>query len=328
LVQFVWLIPSLAMGLYFGLANGMWQFALMAGLSALVVLGVRFRRRSSETFTMQIRARGVYVNGRRVPYQIRFWPKPWREEFARQFANLLAALPQPLLKTKFDPLSFVAGFGCELNLANDGPHLFLVGPTGAGKSKFLELLLSTLSGDPELLLADFKGGASLSRFGRCVTDLSSPAEREEFWVGLGELLHDREAYLALHGVSRASETSLRSVVVVVDELAHALREDRLAHSALSAVAARGRSLGVHLICASQSVSGVPRELLVNLNLRVVLAGTDEVDALQLGAKSRPARVADLGVGQIVGGPEFRFPFRQVPLQESLPASREQRLPAN
>jgi energy-coupling factor transporter ATP-binding protein EcfA2 len=327
LVQLVWLIPSLAMGLYFGLANGMWQFALMAGLSALIVLGLKFRRRTDDNFTLEIRTRGVFVNGRRVSYQIRFWPKSWREEFARQFANLLAELPQPLVKTRFEPLSFVAGFGCELNLANDGPHLFLVGPTGAGKSKFLELLLSTLSGEPELRLADFKGGASLSRFGNCVTDLSMPAEREDFWRGLGELLHGRESYLALHGVSRASDTSLNSVVVVVDELAHALREDRSALAALSAVAARGRSLGVHLICASQSVSGVPRELLVNLNLRVVLAGTDEVDALQLGAKGRPVRVNGLGVGQVVGGSEFRFPFRQVPLRESLPASNEQQPPA-
>jgi len=312
------------MGLYFGLANGMWQLALMAGLSALVALGVKFRRRTASTFNLQIRSRGIFVNGRRVSYRSRFWPKPWREEFARQFGDLLAELPRPLVKTRFEPLSFVAGFGCELNLANDGPHLFLVGPTGAGKSKFLELLLSTLSGEPELRLADFKGGASLSRFGSCVTDLSQPADRDAFWCGLVDLLHSRELYLTLHGVSRASDTSLGSVVVVVDELAHALREDRSAHGALSAVAARGRSLGVHLICASQSVAGVPRELLVNLNLRVVLAGTDEVDALQLGAKSRPARVVGLGVGQVVGGAEFRFPFRQVPILESPPASREPR----
>ena len=313
-MQLVWLIPSMAMGLAFGFATGMWQLALMSGVSALVAIGIQFARRPRKSFRLEIRARGVFVNGRRVSYQIRFWPKAWREEFARQADALFASAEQQLTKSRIESLSFIAGFGCELNLAEDGPHRFVVGPTGSGKSKSLELVLNTLAGDPELMLADFKGGATLSRFGDCVTDLSSVEVREAFWAGLNQLLHQREGYLVLHGVSRAVETSLRPVVVVVDELAHALREDRPALAALSAVAARGRSLGVHLICASQSVAGVPRELLVNLNLRVVLAGTDEVDALQLGAKSRPAKLAGAGVGLVVGGPEFRFPFRPMPIQ--------------
>ena len=325
-MQLVWLIPSLAMGVAFGLATGMWQMALMSGLSALIAIGIKVARRPTKTFRLEIRARGVFVNGRRVTNQLKFWPKAWREEFARQADALYASAQQQLVKSRAEPLSFVAGFGCELNLGESGPHMFVVGPTGSGKSKFLELVLNSLSGEPQLLLADFKGGATLSPFGRCVTDLSPVSERECFWESITQLLHDRENYLALHGVSRAAETSLGFVVVVVDELAHAIREDRAALPALSALAARGRSLGVHLICASQSVSGVPRELLVNLNLRVVLAGTDEVDALQLGAKSRPAKIAGLGVGQVVGGVEFRFPFRPMPIQASQRLARELQQP--
>lgn len=310
------------MGLYFGLANGMWQMAIMAGLSALIAAGLKFRRSSTAEFRLEIRSRGIFVNGRRVSNWIRLWPRAWREEFARQFDALLANVPQELVKTDWQPLSFVAGFGYELNLATDGPHMFLVGPTGSGKSKFLELVLSSLSGAPELRLADFKGGATLSGFGACVTDLSPASEREDFWAELHRLLREREQYLVWHQVSRAAETNLPNVVVVVDELAHALREDRPALAALSAVAARGRSLGVHLICASQSVSGVPRELLVNLNLRIVLAGTDEVDALHLGAKGRPSKVSGIGVGLVVGGAEFRFPFRREPIRVKQPTFRE------
>ncbi len=292
----------------------MWQLAMMSGLSALIALIMRFRRASAKRFEMQIRARGVFVNGRRAPRWIKLWPKAWREEYERQLHLLVAGMQTQLLKMRTEPLSFVAGFGCELNLLVDGPHLFLVGPTGSGKSKFLELALGSISGEPRLLLADYKGGATLSRFGDCVTDLTPSGERESFWAGLNRLLHEREEYLALHAVSISSQTSLEPVVVVVDELAHAIREDRQALPALSSVAARGRSLGVHLICASQSVSGIPRELLVNLNLRVVLAGTDEVDALQLGAKTRPTKIAGMGVGQVVGGPEFRFPFKPMPIR--------------
>ena len=311
------------MGVYFGISTGMWQLAVMSGLSAVIAIGLKLKPKPDAEFTLQIRARGVLVNGRKVRRPYRLWPNDWRDEYRVQLEQLLAQFDRSLTKTRFDSLSFVAGYGVELNLEVDGPHLFLVGPTGSGKSKFLELSLSSISGEPRLLLVDYKGGATLSGFGDCLTDLDDPIERERFWVGLQELLTERERYLALHRVSTTMFTALEPVLVVVDELAHVLREDRQSLAALSAVAARGRSLGVYLICASQSVSGVPRELLVNLSLRIVLAGIDEVDALQLGAKKRPAKIAGIGSGLIVGGPEFRFPFRPEPL---LVSQRSDRVP--
>jgi hypothetical protein len=57
------------------------------------------------------------------------------------------------------------------------------------------------------------------------------------------------------------------------------------------------------------VAGVPRELLVNLGLRVILAGADEVDALQLGAKATPKPKQSIGSGLAIGVGEFEFPFR-------------------
>ncbi len=57
-------------------------------------------------------------------------------------------------------------------------------------------------------------------------------------------------------------------------------------TALTAVATRGRSLGIHLLVTSQSLVGVPRELLINLRNRLALAGTDEVELLQLGFKQK------------------------------------------
>jgi S-DNA-T family DNA segregation ATPase FtsK/SpoIIIE len=310
------------MGVYFGLTTGMWHMVFMAGFTALVAIVLRLRLVTTKEFRLELRSRGVFVNGRRVSNWIRLWPKPWREEYSRQFEAILAGASQKLTKTNFERLSFVVGFGCELNLETQGPHLFLVGPTGSGKSRLLQLILSSISGDIILRLADYKGGATLAKFGDCVTDLSPDDVREAFWAGLLDLLREREHYLVLHNVSRVSETGLPSVLVVVDELAHAVRQDRSALATLSSIAARGRSLGVHLICASQSVSGVPRELLVNLNLRMVLAGTDEVDALQLGAKAKPVRLPGVGSGLVVGGFEFRFPFRQEPIQVNQQLARE------
>ena len=253
---------------------------------------------------------------------MRLWPPAWRDEYQVALSKLLAQAPGQLTKMDFSPLSFIAGYGHELSLARDGPHLFVVGPTGSGKSRWLNLLLETISGDPILMLADYKGGATLGRFGPTITDLDSPEDRSSFWRSVLALLEEREQYLARHRSSNANETALRPILLAVDELAHALRLDREALPSLSSVAARGRSLGVHLVCASQSVSGIPRELLVNLSLRVVLSGTDEVDALQLGAKKTPLRNPGGGSALVVGGAEFRFPFRPEPSRAGESSYRE------
>ena len=281
----------------------MWQLAVMSALSAATALIVsRVRARAPQVIeSVQLDARGVRVNGKRLGL---FWS---RAEKAAVAAELERLFPPPKVNLAA-PLSFSAGLDLDLNLLSHGPHLFLVGPTGSGKSRWLHRLLSTVNGGPRLILADYKGGATLASFGTCLTDLDPPDIREGFWATLLTLLEERERYLVLHGVSRIEETGLERVLVVVDELGHALRLDRKALEALSAVAARGRSLGVHLVCANQSVAGVPRELLVNLGLRVILAGADEVDALQLGAKTTPKPKPSIGCGLVVGVGEFEFPF--------------------
>lgn len=281
----------------------------MSALSALTALIVsRMRSKSPQSIeNVKIDARGVRINGKRLGV---FWS---RAEKAAVAAELERLFPPPR-QVPTAPLSFSAGLELDLNLLSQGPHLFVVGPTGSGKSRWLHRLLSTLTGSPMLLLADYKGGATLAAFGRCVTDLDSPEVRIEFWESALNLLEQRERYLKAHRVSSVEDVGLERVVLVLDELGHALRLDRKAHEVLCAVAARGRSLGVHLVCANQSVAGVPRELLVNLGLRVVLAGADEVDALQLGAKGTPKPKPSFGSGLAIGIGEFVFPFRPAQTQ--------------
>ena len=309
------------MGVYLGVTTGMWQLALMSLTSALAaMLAARLRARApKELGEVRITRSSIWIGARRLPRARWLWLPRWRRA-------VLLKLKEPqtelFVSARPKPLNFIAGFGFELNLAEHGPHLFLVGPTGAGKSRWLNLLLRSLVGPVRLLLADYKGGATLKPFGNCVTDLDPPESREGFWQTLSELLEERERYLALHGVSRASEVSLKPVVIVIDELAHALRIDRSAHQVVSSVAARGRSLAIHLVCANQSVSGVPRDILVNLGLRVVLAGTDEVDALQLGAKEKPTAKPGFGAGIAVGLGAFSFPFSQEPIREQPSQARE------
>jgi S-DNA-T family DNA segregation ATPase FtsK/SpoIIIE len=75
--------------------------------------------------------------------------------------------------------------------------------------------------------------------------------------------------------------------IFIDELAAALAESPMAAGALTAVATRGRSLGIHLIVATQSAQGIPRSMLTNLRVRIALAEADPIDLAQLNIK-RPA----------------------------------------
>jgi hypothetical protein len=117
-----------------------------------------------------------------------------------------------------------------------------------------------------------------------VTDLDDSQVAQQL-EKLQELLHEREVAMALEGATRIEETSnYCRVLVVVDEVA-ALLAVRGAAEVLEAAAARGRSLGIHLVVAGQSISGLSRQLMVNLGLRFALGNIDVIEAAQLGIKT-------------------------------------------
>ena len=64
----------------------------------------------------------------------------------------------------------------------------------------------------------------------------------------------------------------------------ALAEAALASTALNSIAARGRSLGVHLVAATQSTKGVPRPMLTNLRARILLGDADPIELAQLNIR--------------------------------------------
>ncbi|MFI8525503.1 FtsK/SpoIIIE domain-containing protein [Promicromonospora sukumoe] len=179
-----------------------------------------------------------------------------------------------------------------LDLVRDGPHLLVAGTTGSGKSELLQTLVLGLAltrspADLALVLVDFKGGASLGACGRLphvvgqVTDLE-PGLAARALSGLRAELRRRERVLADHDVADVVALApgvLPRLVVVIDEF-RALADDLPAFlPALMRIAAQGRSLGVHLVLATQRPGGaVGPDLRANVSARVALRVTDPLES--------------------------------------------------
>ncbi len=221
------------------------------------------------------------------------------------------------------PIGSVADGGLEVDLVADGPHALLGGTTGAGKSELLRSLVAGLAVNvsPELLnliLIDYKGG---SAFDSCadlphtvgvITDLDDHLASRAL-VCLEAELRYREQRLRSHGVSDVAELSspglLPRLLVVVDEFAALAKELPQFMDALVDVAQRGRSLGVHLLLATQRPAGVIADnIRANTNLRMVLRVQDAADSVDVIGnpeaasipRSLPGRgLARLGPAEVV-----------------------------
>lgn len=199
-----------------------------------------------------------------------------------------------------------------LDLVRDGPHAVIGGTTGSGKSELIVawLLAMAATREPErfgFLLLDFKGGATagvLSALPHCrgvATDLDG-ALADRALSSLRAELRYRERCLAEAGITDVGDPrcDLGRLVVVVDELAALLSASPDAHALLSDIAARGRSLGVHLILCTQRPAGVIREsLLANCGLRILLRVNDPADSRWLVGSDAAARLPRDAPGRCV-----------------------------
>lgn len=177
-----------------------------------------------------------------------------------------------------------------LDLALDGPHAIVGGTTGSGKSEFLITWLLSLAArrspaEVNFLLCDFKGGSSfgdIPLLPHCVgivTDLDSTGAARAVASLAAEVRH-RERVLADQGVRVIGEASgLPRLVIVVDEFAAMAAELPALHEQFADLAARGRSLGMHLVLCTQRPAGVVRDaVLANASLRVSLRVNNRADS--------------------------------------------------
>lgn len=184
-----------------------------------------------------------------------------------------------------------------IDLVEHGPHLLIAGTTGSGKSELLRSMILSLATryrptDLSFLLIDFKGGASLSEFERLPHCIGSVSNLEIHEVGrivdfLNAEILRRQAilrqYNGEYSAYRRSRSGLPRLVVVIDEFGGFMAEGATRRSdAILNIAARGRSLGVHLVLATQTPKGVvTAQVRANVNARISLRTLDQDDSRQV-----------------------------------------------
>ena len=151
---------------------------------------------------------------------------------------------------------------------------------------------------------DYKGGAAFAEAADLphtvglVTDLDGQTTARALRSLTAELTR-REGVLGAYRVSDIAalpdDVPMARLVIVVDEFATLAEELPSFVPGLVAIAQRGRSLGVHLILATQRPGGVVSpEIRANCTLRICLRTTDESRV--------PGRAGRAGGGLPPGGP--------------------------
>lgn len=165
----------------------------------------------------------------------------------------------------------------DLNEKHHGPHGLVAGTTGSGKSEILQsyiLSMATLFCPDEVgfVIIDFKGGGMVNQFknlphligsitnidGREIDRslLSIKAElkkRQEVFAQFN--VNHIDAYIKLYKHGKAG-VALPHLILIVDEFAELKSDQPEFMKELISAARIGRSLGVHLILATQKPSGV------------------------------------------------------------------------
>ena len=195
------------------------------------------------------------------------------------------------------------------------------------------------------VLVDYKGGSAFSgcvhlpHVTGMVTDLD-PHLTQRALASLSAELRRREKMLAAAGAKDIEEYTERAgreprpdplprLVIVIDEFASLARDLPDFVTGLVSIAQRGRSLGIHLILATQRPSGaVSADIRANTNLRIALRMTDAAESADVIDAPDAAQISRTtpGRGYVRLGHASLVPFQAGRIRGRRPGATAQARP--
>ena len=230
---------------------------------------------------------------------------------------------------------------CDIGFTTHGPHWLLGGTTGAGKSQLLRSLIlsAALRYSPErlgLILVDFKGSAGLGPLAELPHTLSLLSDFDVAAVRralefLRADVNRRELDLRNLGVnsyhdylrlcaSTGKIPQYPEVVIVVDEFRMLVESMPDAMTELMRIATIGRSLGIHLLLATQRPQGsISQDIRANIATNICLRVASAQDSYNLLGHEKAAHISASSPGAgYVSLPDGRILAFRAPLVDALP----------
>lgn len=210
------------------------------------------------------------------------------------------------------------GNDCYLDIHEKyhGPHGLIAGTTGSGKSETLQTYILSLAlnfspDDVGFFVIDFKGGGMANLFNglpHLIGQISNLSGNQvtRAMVSIKSENKRRQRIFNEHGVNninlytrllKNNEASIPvpHLFIIIDEFAELKREEPEFMKELISVAQVGRSLGVHLILATQKPSGtVDENIWSNTKFRLCLRVADKNDSRDMLHKPDAAYITQAG----------------------------------
>lgn len=212
----------------------------------------------------------------------------------------------------------------DIHDKKDGPHGLVAGTTGSGKSETLQTFVLSLAmnyspADVAFVLIDYKGGGmanvfeGLPHIAGMITNLSDETSgeldrsltRRACSSLKSEIKHRQsifakykinsiDTYSKLYAEGKADEP-MPHLIIISDEFAELKKEQPEFIKELVSVARVGRSLGIHLILATQKPSGVvDDEIWSNSRFRICLRVQDKQDSTGMLKRPDAAYITEAG----------------------------------
>lgn len=221
----------------------------------------------------------------------------------------------------------------------DGPHGLVAGMTGSGKSETIVsylLALTTLYSplDLSLVIIDFKGGAMCNKFKGIphlvgsITNLAGKEIERSLKTLDAELKHRQQLLqeasdkVASHDIDSINKYTrlfkagkvkepMPHLLIVVDEFAELKAEYPEFLKKLVSAARIGRSLGVHLILATQKPAGqVDDQIWSNSRFRICLKVLTEQDSKEVIKSDDASKIKEAGRAYLMVGFNERYELLQ------------------